>query len=146
VWLFFRSWAWPLSSSERNSQCFSIPRDFGQIPTLWKQFGDDPFLFQHDCTPVHKASSIKTWMSEFVVEELDWPAQSPDLNIIEHLWNEFERSLRTRPSRPTSMSDLTYALLEEWSKIPINTLLNFVESLPRRVEAVTAAKGGPASF
>ena len=63
----------PLSYSERNSECFSIARDFGQfmLPTLWKQFGDGPFLFQHDCAPVLKARSIKTWMSEFVVEELD---------------------------------------------------------------------------
>ena len=68
------------------------------------------------------------------------------LNPIEHLWDEFERSLQTRPSRPTSVSDLTNALLEEWSKIPINTLLNLVESLPRRVEAVIAAKGGPTSY
>ena len=44
---------------------------------------------------------------------------------------------------PTSVSDLTNELLEEWSKIPINTLLNLVESLPRRVDAVIAAKGGP---
>jgi len=44
------------------------------------------------------------------------------------------------------VSDLTIALLEEWSKIPINTLLNYVESLPRRVEAVIAAMGGLASY
>ncbi|MED6275703.1 hypothetical protein CHARACLAT_029113 [Characodon lateralis] len=31
VGLFFRSWAWPLSSSERNSDCFSIPRDCRQF-------------------------------------------------------------------------------------------------------------------
>ena len=85
-------------------------------------------------------------MREFGVEELDWPAQSPDLNPIEHLWDELQQRLRARPSRPTSVSDLTNALLEEWSKIPINTLLNLVESLPRRVEAVIAAKGAPTSY
>ena len=52
-------------------------------------------------------------MSEFGVEELDWPAQSPDLNPIEHLWDELERRLRAWPSHPTSVSDLTNALLEE---------------------------------
>jgi len=36
----------------------------------------------------------------------------------------------------------TNALLQKWSKIPIN----LVESLPRRVEAVIAAKGGLTSY
>ena len=83
------------------------------LPTLWEQFGDGPFLFQHDCAPVRKARSIKTWMSEFGVEELDWPAQSPDLNPIEYLWDKLEQRLRARPSSPTSVPDLTNALLEE---------------------------------
>jgi len=114
---------------------------------LWEQFGYGPFLFQHDCAPAHKAKSIKIWISEFGVGELDWPAQSPDLNPIEHLWDKLKRRLRARPSRPTSVPDLTNALLEEWSKIPINiTLLTLVESLPRRVEAEIAAKGGPTPY
>ena len=46
----------------------------------------------------------------------------------------------------TSVSDLTNALLEEWSNIPIDTLLNLVDSLLRRVEAVIAAKGGPTQY
>ena len=71
---------------------------------------------------------MKTWMSEFVVEELDWPAQSPDLNPIEHLWDKLEWRLRARSSHPTSVPDLTNALLEEWSNIPIDTLLNLVAS------------------
>ncbi|MCJ8736326.1 hypothetical protein PDJAM_G00258380 [Pangasius djambal] len=123
-----------------NASGYQNILDNSMLPTLWEQFGAGPFLFQHDCAPVHKARSIKTWMTESGVDELDWPAQSPDLNPIEHLWDELERRLRARPSRPTSVCDLTKALLEEWSKIPINTLLNLVDSLPSRVEAVIAAK------
>ncbi|KAI4877261.1 hypothetical protein NFI96_002353 [Prochilodus magdalenae] len=82
------------------------------LPTLWGRFGDGPFLFQHDSAPVHKANSI-TWRSESGVEELDWPAHSPDLDLIEHLWDGLERRLRARPSLPTSESDLTNMLLDE---------------------------------
>ena len=70
---------------------------------------------------------------------LDWPAQSPDLNSIEHHWDELERRLRVRPNRPTSVSDLTNALVAEWKQY-------LVESLTRRVEAVIAAKGGPTPY
>ena len=52
------------------------------------------------------------------VEELDWPAQSPDLNPIEHLWDELENQLRARPNRPTSVPDLTNALVAEWKQVP----------------------------
>lgn len=44
-----------------------------------------------------------------------------------------------------STSDLTNTLTDEWSKIPINTLLNNMEPLYRRVEAGIVAKNGPKS-
>ena len=60
------------------------------LPALWQQFGDDPFLFQHDRVPLHKASSIKTWLEMIGEEELLWPAQSADLNHTEHHGDDLE--------------------------------------------------------
>ncbi len=50
------------------------------------------------------------------VEELDWPAQSPDFNPSQHLWDELEQMLRAKPSHPTSLPDLTNTLQDEWAK------------------------------
>ena len=52
--------------------------------------GKGPFLFQHDDAPMHKAMSIQKWFVKIGVEELDWPAQNPDLNLNKHLWDDLE--------------------------------------------------------
>ena len=96
-------------------------------------------LFQHDNAPVHKARSIQKWFIEIGVEELDWPVQSTHLNSIKHLWNELERRLRARPNRPTSVPDLTNALMLNGSKSPAAIFQHLVECLPSRVSAVIAA-------
>ena len=59
--------------------------------------------------PMQKARSIKKWFVEIGVEELYWPAQSPDLNPIKHLWDVLEHRLRARPNHPIPVSDLTNA-------------------------------------
>lgn len=56
------------------------------LPTLWQQFGESSFLFQHDIAPSHQVYVQK--FAEFEVEEVDSPAQSSDFNLIQNLWDE----------------------------------------------------------
>ena len=111
------------------------------LPTLWQQFGEGPFLFHHDNASVHKARSIQKWFVEISVEELDWPAQSPDLNPIKHIWDELERWLRARPNRPTSVPDLTNALVPEWKQVPAGMFQHIRESCNSCNRGCNSSKG-----
>ena len=59
--------------------------DDSVLPTLYPQCGECPFLIHQGNAPMHKVKSIQKWFVEIGVEELDWPAQSPDLDPIKHI-------------------------------------------------------------
>jgi hypothetical protein len=116
------------------------------LSTVEDQFGDDSCLYQHDSAPCHKARSMREWFVDNKVPGMYWPAQSPDLNPTEHLWDELERRLSSRPQRPTSLPALATALWEEWADIPPEMFRHIVESLPDRVQVVIKAKDGPSQY
>jgi hypothetical protein len=103
------------------------------LSTLEAQFDDDTCHYQHDNAPCHKERSVRGWFVDNNVPEMEWPAQSPDLNPIEHLWDELEHRLRSRLQRPSSLTALATALQGEWAAIPPETFKHLVESLPGRV-------------
>ena len=62
------------------------------IPFIQRN-ADKSFIFQQDGAPANKAKSFLKFLDENNVELLDWAAESPDLNPIEHVWAIMKKEL-----------------------------------------------------
>lgn len=74
------------------------------------------------------------------MDVLTWPAQSPDLNPIEHLWEILFQKISGK--RPSNANQLFEMLEAEWMSISVDVCRDLVNSMPRRVKAVLSARGG----
>ena len=70
---------------------------------------------------------------------VDWPAQSPDLNLIENLWSIMENRVSKRII--WNSTDLWAAIEEEWNAISPNMISSLYRSMPSRISAVLRNKG-----
>jgi transposase len=117
------------------------------LPWIYSKFNHRKYFFQHDNAPVHTAKGVKTWISENNIKMLpNWPAQSPDLNPIENLWDTLQKQVRNRDQRPANIHELYAALQEEWERIPRHTYRKLINSMPKRVDECIEKQGAPTSY
>ena len=93
-------------------------------PRHWSWRG---WVFQQDDDPERTSKSTTKYLQEGQMKVLEWPPQSPDLNIIENLW----RDLKHAEHRKKYISNLEVFCQEELEKI---------------LKAVIAARGGVTKY
>ena len=99
-------------------------------------------VFQQDNAPAHRAIITQTFFNQNNIAVLTpWPAISPDLNVIEHLWDKMDKDIRALRPQPTTVQELQRALLDAWDNIPQPFIQQLTRSMRQRCTAVINAGG-----
>ncbi|GFT85829.1 putative transposase like protein [Trichonephila clavipes] len=93
-----------------------------------------------------EASSIKAFLAEQNIPLLDWPGNCPDMSPIENVWELMKREVAKDVI--TNKTLLLERIIHVWNHHPQmqETVQSYTDSMPRRIGALIAAKGGSAKY
>ncbi|GFU80184.1 transposable element Tc3 transposase [Trichonephila clavipes] len=103
--------------------------------------GNDLILMDDNARP-HRAGIVEEYLEDHGLERMEWPARSPDLNPIEHLWDYLGRAVAALNPPPRSLHELKQGLLCVWSSLPIPVSDNLINSMGNRCRQCIQVRGG----
>ena len=102
---------------------------------------DRRFLFQQDNAPSHNAPETKQELQERGIPVINWPPNSPNLNIIEDAWNIMKDYISKHYDENIIGDTLRQAVYKVWDIIEESFLEARLATMPARIEAVIVANG-----
>ena len=116
-------------------------------PVVKPFFTNHPnMIYQQDNAGPHRANSVNRWFRNNGIQLMKWPATSPDLNIIENLWNLLKEEVGDlNHIGPTQTEELIQVVNDAWNRIRTTrpTLLSrLFRSLKPRINQCIRKRGG----
>ena len=90
-----------------------------------------PYIFQDDNAPPHRGRIVQEWRLPEWGYRIDWPAQYPDLNIIENIWDAIGRDITQQ--RPDSKQGLIFRSWTNMTAAYLSTLYEYFRGGSRKV-------------
>lgn len=96
-----------------------------------KKESNKKVLFQQDNAPCHTSFKLCKFLSDNNLEVMFWPANSPDLNPIENVWNIMKRNIGKIYVK--NKKELVDVILSEVNKLDIQKINNIISSMDNRI-------------
>ena len=94
-------------------------------------------ILEQDKARPHTARVTQQYLQQNDVHILPWPAYSPDLNPLEHLWDYLKRKIHSQNIQ--KVDQLQATLVREWNAVQLNQIRRPVGSMRRSCTAVALA-------
>ncbi|GFV45047.1 transposable element Tcb2 transposase [Trichonephila clavipes] len=99
------------------------------------------FIFMDDNAPCHRVVLIDDFLETENIQRMSRPANSPDLNPIEHAWDMLGRQIAALSQPPSSVSELKRAPQEAWNRLSPQLIHPLIASMENRCAACLAVRG-----
>ena len=104
------------------------------------------FILMDDNARPHPPLVVEEYLQQETIVRMDWPACSPDLNPIEHVWKMLQESIFRRPVQPTTLVELENVLIEEGNNLEMAAIQRLIGSMRRGCHAVIASRGSRTTY
>ena len=101
----------------------------------------DAFVLQDDNSRPHRARIVYVYLEQETIQRMQWPARSPVLNPVEHVWNALGRRISALNPPPRTLPTLSTALQEQWLALPTDLIDRIIDSITHRCMCCIAARG-----
>ena len=110
-------------------------------PVIAKIFPNGGYIFQDDNAPCYASRRAVQWKRENELNCLNWPSQSPDLNIIENMWRTIKIKLQNSKCVILNKKILVREVKKIWVGLTPVYIQSLYNSISRRIRSVIVAKG-----
>jgi len=90
---------------------------------------------------VHRSLLTRQWKTEINIPSITWPAQYPDINLIETSWNVIKRCVQQNSANIENRQDLIAFVMKCWRELPLAYIRQLYDSIPRKIRSVIISKG-----
>ena len=89
------------------------------VRPLVEAAGAGRFMLVDDNARPHRSALIDQYLGENTIERMVWPAKSPDLNPIEHVWAILRKRITELQQAHHTLQDLRRLIRDGWDTVSI---------------------------